>query len=1044
VENRWFLILFGPIGGLVTGLVSGLISLAAVGYPNSVWGWLILLGCSMVGFSVVGWLAWFQLGERNAHKRKLLLQRFAEGDLSQLPEVQNDEDVELEKLALSLRRALWQVQRVTSSIHKTAREVEGQTRALLEAARRQGSAVERSEAAVDSMSESLSTTGKRVVQLDTFARDTTSALSGLSESIEAVSRSMQLLDASAEKSSARAGAMAQRSLDVSRTGTELSRLAQASKVSVAQVESTIEAVRRRSEETGQLARDMTSNASQGVSLVEDSLNGLRRIDESVRAAAKLVDDLGIASVEIGRVVDVIQEIADQTNLLALNAAIIASQAGESGKPFAVVASEVRSLSEKTSRSTREIAQRVKLVREGVDRAVGLVAKSREEASIGVQLGQKASHALKSIQSSAQRALGAIESVGEETVRLEDQGRSLVMMSDQVLTRADELMSLAGEQAGEARELSKQSQDMSRTTVESTDRSKGQVEVGRKLSESVLRLTAAIDEIRVSQGILKQGDAAIGDEIAELKEDAQRVVKIGDHLSRAVEQMSHEADTLDAEVFRFKLPPARAGGSLKVGLHRSMKIDDSRGIDPIQIIDLQGSEVSSALYSTLLRFEDGTLTPDLAESWDADPTGRRFRFTLRRGVAFSDGVNLTAKHVKTHFERLMDPRNGTPDGVLFQDISGAKEFLSGESREVSGLEVLDDFTLEIRLDDPKAFFLRLLALPSTGISKVESGKIVGSGPFQLRSAESGKIVMERNSTYWKPGLPLLGQVEFELFSGRKEALSAFSNGAVQVVSYLHAENLKEAGLDPAESLMVNTPSAWFLGFNANAAPFNDFRVRRAIRSGLDVRALVDGFHPGARVARSLTPPSLMEIDRIHEPRTDVALSKRLLAEAGLSQLTVTLQFPKDRDTQEEDRALFAPLVNAGLVTLKHEETPDFWAKVREGKLGIFRGNWIADVADPDNFLYVLLNSKAQGVYGVGYHNAEFDRLTDEARVSFDPGFRETLYRKAEGLVREDCVLVPLYHERFFAAASRAVQGLRLHQTPPQVRFEDVWLAAHSES
>jgi ABC-type transport system substrate-binding protein len=264
--------------------------------------------------------------------------------------------------------------------------------------------------------------------------------------------------------------------------------------------------------------------------------------------------------------------------------------------------------------------------------------------------------------------------------------------------------------------------------------------------------------------------------------------------------------------------------------------------------------------------------------------------------------------------------------------------------------------------------------------------------------------------------------------------------VQVVSYLHAENLKDAGLDPAEALTVNTPSVWFLAFHAQSAPFDDLRVRRAIRAGLDVRALVDGFHPGARVARSLTPPSLLESDRVHEPRTDVALARRLLTEAGHSKVRVTLNYAPDRDTRDEDKALFKPLTDAGLVELEHVETKDFWEKVREGRLGVFRGNWIADVADPDNFLYVLLNSKAQSYYGVGYKNAEFDRLTDEARVSIDPGLREQLYRKAESLVREDCVIVPLYHERFHAAASRELQGLRLHQTPPQVRFEDIWLAS----
>jgi oligopeptide transport system substrate-binding protein len=1040
LENRWYLFVFGPLGGFVTGLLTGLISLMLVGEPSSAGAWAILLMGSMLGFSVVGYLSWFQLGERRAGKRKLLIQRFAEGDLSQLPEGQHESDAELEKLGLSLRRALWQVQRVTSSIHRTARTVEEQTRDLLEAARRQGSAVERSEAAVDSMGESLNSSNKQVLQLESFAKETTAALAGLSESIGSVARSLNTLDDAAEKSSGKAGLMAQRALDVAGSGKELSRLAQVSKTAVSNVENTIDAVRRRSDETGQLARDMTLNAAQGVSLVEDSLQGLKRIDETVRAAAQLVDELGASSIEIGRVVEVIQEIADQTNLLALNAAIIASQAGESGKPFAVVASEVRSLSEKTTRSTRDIGLRVKTVREGVSKAVDLVVRSRDEAAAGVALGQRASLALKSIQSSAVRALSAVDAVGEETVRLEEQGVALVSVGELVVMRANEMMSVSSEQAQEGQELVRQAQEMSRTTVASAERVKSQVEVGLKLSESVVRLSAIVEAIRTSQGILKSGDAAIGEEVAEVREDAQRVVKIGDHLSRAVEQMSHEADSLDVEVFRFKLPPARAGGTLQVGLHRSIRIEAGKGFDPIHTIDLQVSEVSSALYSTLLRFEDGMLSPDLAESWDADASGKRFRFTLRRGVVFSDGVPFTARHVKNHFERLMDPKNGAPDSVLFQDILGAKAFASATAKEVEGIAVLDDLTFEIRLEEPRAFFLRLLALPSTGICKFEAGRMLGTGPFRLVSASPSQILIERNPTFWKPGLPLLGQVEFSPLASRPQALEAFSQGRVQVVSYLHAENLKEAGLNPAESLMVNTPSVWFLGFNTRVAPFGDARVRKGIRAGLDVRALVDQFHPGARVARSLTPPSLMEIDRVHEPRIDLNLAKRLFSEAGVGQVKITLVYPKDRDTRVEDRALFAPLVEAGLVELVHEERPDFWERVRAGQSSVFRANWIADVADPDNFLYTLLNSDAQGIYSLGYRSTEFDRLTDEARISFDPGLRESLYRKAEGLVREDCPVVPLYHERFFVASSGAVQGLRLHQTPPQVRFEEVWLAA----
>jgi methyl-accepting chemotaxis protein/ABC-type transport system substrate-binding protein len=1036
MERRWFLALFGPVGGLLSGVIAGLV-LVVVGVPLGTGGWVALCLSSIAGFSGLGYLAWVQFAQRAADARRVVVERFAEGDLTVLPS--RGDDDELMRLALSLRRALWQVQRVTTSLHRTAREVEGQAGSLLEAARRQGSAVERSQKAVDAMGDSLDGAQKRVVQLEVFARETTTSLTEMTESIEQVAEALASLTGASEKTSGRAEAMGQRSQAVAEAGNAVSALTVKTRDAVSDAEDAIDAVRRRTDETGALAREVTDTAEQGAALVYDALKGLQRIDDTVRRAANLVDALGGSSLEIGRVVDVIQEIADQTNLLALNAAIIASQAGESGKPFAVVAAEVRNLAEKTGRSTREIAQKVKAVREGVENAVNLVNQSRDEAAIGVVLGEKAAGALKAIQATSQRSLAAVEAAQSDTKRLEAHGVTLVQVSQEVTERADEVMRLSSDQVTQGRELVRQVQDMSRVTNAASTRANGQVGVGRELSDSVLRLTAAIEEIRGAQQVLKSGDSAISEEVAEVREDAQKVVHISDAMSRTVEQLAHEADTLDAEVFRFKLPPPRTGGTLHVGLHRFLSLDDTRGLDPLHTIDLQLSEVLAAMYSTLVRYEDGLLMPDLAESWEADRTGRRYRFSLRRGVTFPDGVALSAHHVKASLERLLDPQVGAPDAVLFKDITGAADFTAGRAKSVSGIEVLDEQTVEFRLDEPRAFFLRLMSLPSTSITRRDGSRMLGTGPFRLAETTASTVTLERNPTFYRAGLPLLARVEFHLFASRRASLDAFGRGEVQLVSYLHAENLKEAGLELAESLTVNTPSVWFLGFNAQSAPFDDIRVRRAIRAGLDVRSLVDRFHPGARVARSLTPPSLLESDRVHEPRTDVTLARRLLTEAGHSRLRIAIQYAPDRDSREEDKVLFAPLIDAGLVDLEHVEAKDFWDKVREGRLGIFRGNWIADVADPDNFLYVLMNSRAQAYYSLGYKNPEFDRLTDEARVSIDRGLREQLYRKAENLVREDCMLVPLYHERFHAAASQTLQGVRLHQTPPQVRFEEIWQA-----
>jgi ABC-type oligopeptide transport system substrate-binding subunit len=286
-----------------------------------------------------------------------------------------------------------------------------------------------------------------------------------------------------------------------------------------------------------------------------------------------------------------------------------------------------------------------------------------------------------------------------------------------------------------------------------------------------------------------------------------------------------------------------------------------------------------------------------------------------------------------------------------------------------------------------------------------------------------------------------RLEFQLLNSRQEAVTRLRQGVVDLVSFLAAEHVEVPGLESFQVVASTTPSTAFVALNQREAPYEDVRVRRALRAGMDIQGMVEQFHPGARLARTLTPPELLDNSEVGPlPAPDVGLAEQLLRDAGLRRLRLTLHQPTGRDTSAEDAVLFRPLVQAGLLELRHVEmTPEeYTARLSEGRIPAFRTMWLADFPDPDTFLYFLLNSSAQTVYPLGYRNPELDRITTEARVSIDPGLRQQLYGRAEKLFQEDCPLIPLYHDRIHAAATPTVQGLRLHQTPPQVRFEDLWV------
>jgi len=491
-----------------------------------------------------------------------------------------------------------------------------------------------------------------------------------------------------------------------------------------------------------------------------------------------------------------------------------------------------------------------------------------------------------------------------------------------------------------------------------------------------------------------------------------------------------------------LPNARRGGVIRVGTHQASMFESTRGLDPLFTLDSQMAEMAANLYSTLLRYEDGVIVPALAERWEADPSARRYRFYLRRNARFHDGTPFTARDAKRHFERLLDPVQRSSDSWIFREVEGAADFLAGRAREVPGLEVLDDHTLEIRLTEPKAFFLQLVALPGTAVARVDAqGALVGTGPFRPVKVDGSGVVFERSPFYFAPEQPLLDRLEFRLYPQRQDAIDGLKGGEVDLVSGLFAENVTGDEFDAHQVIVGSTPSCWFLGFNLRDAPYSDPRVRQAIRYGLDIQGMVEKFHPGAHVAKRLTPPGLLEGEAAGAlPRPDLSVSTGLLRQAGVSKLRLALYYPQGRNTDAEDLILFRPLVEAGLAEVSHVELPasEFWRKMAEGRIPAFRAGWIADYPDADNFLHFLLNSNAQTVYSLGYSNPEVDRLTTEARVSIDPETRAQNYWKAERLVAEDCPIIPLYHERTYAAATPLVQGLRLHQTPPHVRFEYLWV------
>jgi len=1005
--------------------------------------WALSALASAIVFWVASFLLFVRGGRRERVDRALVVAQIAQGDLTRTPDPHQDRGGDLRALVLALRRAVAQVQQVTRNLRGTSSETAERSRKLLEFAKRQGAAVDRTLAAVGGMGQSLDTAHGRVEQLQSFSREATVSLADMTARMESVGEVLATLNDFVTRQSRAVEEMTERMGAIADSGGELAKFAVEADLFVGAVAQGIEGVRRRAQQTGDLAREVSATAERGQALVKDSVEGMYVLQTSVQRVAELVERLGQRSDEIGRIIDVIEEIADQTNLLSLNASIIAAQAGEHGRPFAVVAESIRTLAERTARSTREIAQLINGVRHEVGRAVELVGEGRERAAHGVLLGDRAMGALGEIRATVERTFLAVEETVEETGRLQSEGGQVADASQRVAARVEEVSRAAFEQARVGRSVTEQTREMARLAQDARAQAGMQVQSAAGLAAAVNRLEVARGEINAAHEILDQGDADIAAAVAEVRDDAHRVIQVADDLSRTVDHLYREAESLEEEVFHFQLPTARRGGKLRVAVPELDLIESSQRFDPLYLVDVHAVDVAANFYSTLLRAGDGAVvTPDLAERWESDPSGRRYRFMLRRGVKFHDGTRLTASDVKAAFERSLAPGRKSPARWIFDDVVGAEAYRRGQAEGVSGIRAQGELELEIELLEPKAFFINLLTLPLTSVARAPDGEglPLGTGPFRVVEVLPGeRLRMVRNPDYHFPDRPLLDELEVRLFASQQAAVDAMVQGEVDVFSNLTQREVVKQASARTGVVSATSLSTSFLAMNCEHAPFDDPRVRQAVQCLLDIDAGLREAFPDARPARSLTPPGLPSFDEsVSVPQVDVERARRLLAEAGHGGgLTLTCQSMARNGPLSP--AFFRRFAEAG-VQVRCEAVPNdaFNRALARGEIGMFFGGWVADYPDADNFLYFLANSRAQGYFALGYHSDTFDALTSEARATIDPERRSQLYRDAERVLRADAPIVPLFHDRTFAAVRPAVHGLRLRLTPPQLRVDDVWV------
>jgi ABC-type transport system substrate-binding protein len=476
------------------------------------------------------------------------------------------------------------------------------------------------------------------------------------------------------------------------------------------------------------------------------------------------------------------------------------------------------------------------------------------------------------------------------------------------------------------------------------------------------------------------------------------------------------------------------------------------LDPACASDTGSAEYIVEIFSGLVSFDkDLKLVPDIAEKWDVSPDGKVYTFHIRRGVNFHDGSRqVTADDFKFSMERSLNPDTlSTVGSVYLDDIVGAKEFADGDADEVSGIRVIDEFTLEITIDAPKSYFLAKLTYPtayvvdrrevgdSTCFSDVDwTRNPNGTGPFMLEEWDFGqRIVLKPNEDFHLDPKPSLSQVTYFLAGG--SALVMYENDEIDLtgVGINDIERIRDES-DPLHTEFSESPSldTYYIGFNIEEPPFDNPDVRRAFAMAIDKQVLASTVLKDIVVpADGVLPPGMPGFNEALEGVPfDPEGARDLLDEAGGAGALGDIELLSSGRGASVGPVLEAVVAmweeNLGVtVELNQEEFGLFLRDLDDGNFQMFDLGWVADYVDPQNFLDIKFHSGSAN-NETKYSNPEVDDLLEQARTETDEAKRLDLYQQAEEIIVQDSPWIPLYHGTTNALIKPDVEG---YFTPPFV-------------
>jgi peptide/nickel transport system substrate-binding protein len=471
---------------------------------------------------------------------------------------------------------------------------------------------------------------------------------------------------------------------------------------------------------------------------------------------------------------------------------------------------------------------------------------------------------------------------------------------------------------------------------------------------------------------------------------------------------------------------KTGGTLRVA-----QAEELRTLDPVKSSQLVERAVYYQMYESLLAIDSRlNIQPLLATKWETpDPT--TYVFTLRTGVKFHDGTDLTAESVKFNIDR-----------VLLAATSPRK----AELASVKSVEAKDSTTVIFHLKNPDAALLSQLvdrsgmilspaAVQKAGADLGLKPLGAGTGPFQfVEWKRDDHLTLKKNPNYWKRGLPYLDEIIYRAIPNADAIAAGLKTGDIDVAHQVSAKDIGAIKSNP-DLIYKDIPglSWWGVRLNRGAGPFADLAKAKAVALAIDrAQILKTVYFNVGNVSYGPIAPSSWAFDpseKIYD-KADPAKAK-----ATASGFTFSFLTQNRPDRIQEAELIKDQLTKVGITA--NIRILEFGQLLNELDAHNFDAailGWSGRI-DPDGNIYQHFHTGAGNNYG-RYSNPQVDKLLEDGRIASEQSKRKQLYQEAQRILVSEVANVFTRHEPAQQVTNKKVHNYQLFPDD-MFRFAEVW-------